>query len=472
MIKLIIEKELKEIIGSTKFALTFGVCAVLILLTFYVGAKNHQLNIARHEAATTENLRRMEGLTDWLSIGSNRIFLPPQPLEALVSGISNDIGRTIKHSGKGEIVAQDSRFNTDPIFAVFRFLDLEFIFQIVLSLFAILFAYDAINGEKERGTLSLSFARAIPRDKYIVGKMAGAFIAVGLPLLIPLMLGGLILPLTGIHLNGMEWFRLVLVVCSGMLYFGVFLTLSVCISAFTQKSSTSFLICLIVWIFSVLIIPRAAVLLAGRAVDVPSVDELAYQKGRFRSQLWQEDRNKLSQFKPSSNSDPMAMANEFNKYMQGLTEERDRKTNELSHRLDEERRNKQTQQQRLAFSLARISPSAAFALTATQLAGTSLSLKAHFYNEALGYQQTYAEFIKEKTGMVLGLGEILISIRRGGEEEEEETINPQEMPVFNYQNRPLRDILNDASLDFGLLIIFNILFFAGAYVGFLRYDVR
>ena len=37
--------------------------------------------------------------------------------------------------------------------AGFRFLDLDFIFQIVLSLFAILFAYDTISGEKERGTL-------------------------------------------------------------------------------------------------------------------------------------------------------------------------------------------------------------------------------------------------------------------------------------------------------------------------------
>ena len=472
MITLIIEKELREIIGSTKFALTFGVCAVLILLTFYVGAKNHQLNVLRNEAAKTENLRRLEGLTGWLSVGSNRVFLPPQPLEALVSGISNDIGRTARHSGKGEIIAQDSRFNTDPIFAVFRFLDLEFIFQIVLSLFAILFAYDAINGEKERGTLSLSFARAIPRDKYIIGKMGGAFMAVGLPLMVPILLGCLMLPVFGVHPTGEEWLRLFLVIFSGLLYFGVFLTLSIFVSTLTNKSSNSFLICLIIWIFTVLIIPRAAVLLAGRSVDVPSVDELAYQKSRFRSQLWQEDRNKLSQFKPSQNRDPMAMANEFNEYMQGLTEERDRKTNELSYRLEEERRNAQMQQQRLAFSLARISPSALFSLAATQLAGTSLDLKKHFHDEARGYQSTYAEFLKEKTGMVLGLGEVLIAMRSGGEEEEEEPINPQELPVFDYRGRSLSDILNDAALDIGLLMIFNILFFAGAFVGFLRYDVR
>src|ERR1051325_11113052 len=81
--------------------------------------------------------------------------------------------------GGGELTADDSRFNEVPIFAIFRFLDLDFIFQIVLSLFAILFAYDAINGEKERGTLRLSFANPIPRHTYILGKLGGACIGLG-----------------------------------------------------------------------------------------------------------------------------------------------------------------------------------------------------------------------------------------------------------------------------------------------------
>ena len=105
MFKLIIEKELKEIIGSAKFAITFGVCAVLILLTFYVGAKNYQISSQRYEAAKAENLRQLEGLTDWLMVNNHRIFLPPQPLEALVTGVSNDIGRNIEMAGRGELTA-------------------------------------------------------------------------------------------------------------------------------------------------------------------------------------------------------------------------------------------------------------------------------------------------------------------------------------------------------------------------------
>ncbi|HEY5565299.1 MAG TPA: ABC transporter permease subunit, partial [Rhodothermia bacterium] len=155
MLRLIIDKELREIIGSTKFAVTFGVMSLLILLAFYVGARNFQVSTLDYEAAVAENLKQMEGLTDWARI-DNRIFLKPEPLTALVSGISNDIGRTVEIQTQWEPRSEDSRFNEDPIYAVFRFIDLEFIFSIVLSLFAILFAYDAVNGEKERGTLRLA----------------------------------------------------------------------------------------------------------------------------------------------------------------------------------------------------------------------------------------------------------------------------------------------------------------------------
>ncbi len=196
MIKLIIEKELRDIIGSTKFAVTFAVSALLVLLTFYVGSQNRLLNMARYKAARAENLRKMEGQTDWLMVRDHRIFLPPQPLEALVSAVSNDIGRTITVAGRGELSSVDSRYNDDPIFAEFRFLDLDFIFQIVLSLFAILFAYDAINGERERGTLRLTFANAVPRVKYILAKFIGSWLGLVIPILIPVLLG-LLLEIAG-----------------------------------------------------------------------------------------------------------------------------------------------------------------------------------------------------------------------------------------------------------------------------------
>lgn len=472
MIRLIVEKELKEIIGSTKFALSFGVCAILILLTFYVGARNQQVNLQRYEAAQAENLRKMEGLTDWMRVRGHRIFLPPQPLEALVNGISNDIGRTVQVSGRGELAAVDSRYNDDPIFAVFRFLDLDFVFQIVLSLFAILFTFNAVNGEKELGTLRLSFANPLPKDKYIIGKWLGAFLAVGIPLFIPILLGCLILPLLGVFLSSAEWVRLALIILAGLLYFSAFLTLGVFTSVLTKKSSTSFLLCLVIWILAVLIIPRASVLLAGRAVDVPSTDELAYQKTRLRRQLWNEDMDQLSQFKPDEKEDPQKMIGQFNQFMQEMADERNQKLEEYSTRLNENRQNKQFEQQAVAFNIARLSPAAAFSLAASTLAGTSLDLKNHFLDEAAGYQSDYAQFMKEKTGMNLGGDVMIFTMRQGEDEEEEKPIDTNELPKFNYRPFGLDRMVQHSLFDLGLLVLFNIIFFLGGFVRFLRYDLR
>jgi ABC-type transport system involved in multi-copper enzyme maturation permease subunit len=468
MLKLIIEKELRETIGSTKFAVSFAICSILIILAFAIGASGYHTNVSRYEASRRENMKQFEGLTDWLMVRQNRVFLPPSPLAVLVAGVSNDIGRTTEIRGRGELQQDDTRYNEEPVFAVFRFLDLEFIFQIVLSLFAILFAYDAINGEKERGTLRLSFANPLPRRVYVLGKLLGSFFALVVPLMIPILIGVLLLPVLGVPMSGDDWVRLALVLLAGILYVGTFLTVSLAISALTQRSSTSFLMLLVIWVFAVLIIPRSAILVAGRAVDIPSVDEIGAQKARLNQQLWTEDRVKMAGYKPAVGN-PESALQDFQKFMSSVNDEREKKMNELSLRLAEERSNKQAVQQRLAFAIARISPSALFSLAASGIAGTALTLKEHYLKEARAYQQTYAKFITDKTGMNPGGGMVFRIVNDGTPPK---PIDPNELPPFVYHPQTAADLLPDALLDLGLLALFNMVFFSIAHAAFAKYDLR
>ncbi|MCP4580743.1 MAG: ABC transporter permease subunit [candidate division Zixibacteria bacterium] len=471
MLNVIIEKEIREIIGSLKFAITFGACAVLIILSFYMGAKNYEISRTQYEAAKTENLRQLEGLTDWFDIEQHRIFLQPKPLASLVTGVSNDIGRTIEVTGRGELTANDSRFNDDLIYAVFRFLDLDFIFGFILSLFAILLGYNSISGEKEQGTLRLTFAGAVPRYKFILGKLIGSIVALVLPLLIAISLGYLLLIILGIPMGTEDWLRLSLIIVTGLLYAGVFLTLSVFISSLTRRSSHTFLLLLVVWIFGILIVPRASVLLAGRAVDVPSVDEISSQKNRYSSQLWQEDKTKMTGFKPDNSDDPEKMVEEFNRFMEKLADDREQKMMEFSSRLNEDRFNRQTKQQNLVFTLARISPATSMKLAATSLAGTSLDLKNHYQEEAMAYQQAYGKFIKEKTGINTGGRMIMVKMTMD-DGEQPDPINPYDLPKFDYKPIPLSESVESSIIDMGILILYNLMFFAGAILAFGRYDVR
>ena len=471
MLKTLIEKELRETIGSTKFALTFGACAVLLLLTFYVGGRNYQVSQTQYEMAVKANYRQMADLTDWRQVNNHRVFLPPQPLGTLVSGVSNDVGRATAVTGRGEITATDSRYGSDPLFAMFRFLDLEFMFTIVISLFAILFGYDAISGEKERGTLRLVLSNAVPRDRYILGKLIGAFLALAVPLLIPVLLGCVLLQVMGIPINAEGWLRLALIFGAGFLYLGAFLTLSVMVSALTRRSTHAFLFLLMAWILGVLILPRVAVLLAGRAVDVPTVDALMAEKSVHARQLWEEDMDRMTTFElPPDVTEPQEMMGAFQSFMNDMADAREEKMNTFAERLNEQRRNRQKVQERLAFGLSRLSPAAAFTLAASHLAGTSIRIKDHFEAEALAYQEAYGQFMLEKTGANMGGG--LRVMMHSNRDEEVQPIDPYEMPAFAYSAPVLREVLPSAFIDLGLLALFNALFFIGAFVAFLRYDVR
>jgi ABC-type transport system involved in multi-copper enzyme maturation permease subunit len=473
MLKTLIEKEIRDLVGSTKFAITFGACAVLIIASFYAGGARYDLYRSQMEASKAAVARQIGMNNDWNAVGEATAFLPPHPLATLVSGVSNDIGHAASVRGRGQPAFDVSRYGEDPIYAVFQFLDLEFLFKVILSLFAILLGYDAVSGEKEQGTLRLSFSNAVPRHRYLLGKMIGGAGVMGVSLLIALILGALLLPLMGVPMAGNDWLRLGLIVVTGFLYFGVFLTLSVMVSALTHRSSSSFLVLLVVWIASVLIIPRASVLLAGRAVDVPSVDEISSQKARYSSQLQNEYLDGLGQMSidmAGPEDDPIK---KLNTYMDSLTNIRETKMDEFSGRLDEQRQNRQVQQSRLAFAVARLSPTTSLTMAISNLAGTSLALKDHFYEEARSYSSAFGEFKREKTGFNSGVGMRMVKTQEGGEPEPEpERLDPAEMPEYQHESPRLSTVLAASATDIGLLAVFNLLFFAGAFVAFSRYDVR
>jgi ABC-type transport system involved in multi-copper enzyme maturation permease subunit len=471
MLKVVIEKEIRDILVSTRFAISFGLAAVLIILSFYTGATGYKTSVAQYETAKADALRQVEKLNGWDQLQSHHIFLPPDPVAALVSGVSNDIGRNTAVAGRGDVNPTDSRFSEDPVFAVFRFLDLEFIFGIVLSLCALVIGYDAICGEKERGTLRLSMANAVPRSQLILGKTVGLFVALVAPLLIAFGIGILVFLIMGVPMGGQAWLKLVLIILTGLLYVGAFLVLSVFVSALTARSSSSFLALLVIWIACVLIIPRSAVLLAGRAVSVPSVDEIMSQQNRLSSQLAGEKLDKLATFRSTATKPVEEQLAEFEKFQDSLTSDQDDKVQALTSRLEEERHNRQIQQQRLAFGLARISPTASLTLSLTSLAATSLSLQSQYLAGAREYQKSLAQFITEKTGR--NAGGMFMKINIGGEpEEEKKPLNPAELPVFNFRSESFGNCLTGALPDIGLLILFNLVFFAGAFVAFQRYDVR
>ncbi len=156
------EKELKAILLSPKFVATFGVCSLLILLSVFIGIQEHRAAVDQYETAIQLADQEIREATSWWGV-NNRVYRRPNPMQIFASGVNNDIGRLSNISTWTEVKLRQSAYSDNSLFALFRFIDFTFIVQVVLSLFAILFTYDAINGERESGTLKLAFSNAVPR---------------------------------------------------------------------------------------------------------------------------------------------------------------------------------------------------------------------------------------------------------------------------------------------------------------------
>ena len=222
MFKILLEKELKMFITSPKFVATFIVCTLLLLLSVFIGIQEYQAGMRQFESAQRLVNDEMQAQSSWRSL-STRLYRKPDPLQIFVSGLHYDLGR-LSHINQEEAVKlTNSIYSDDPIFAVFRFIDFTFIVQVVLSLFAILFTYDAINGERESGTLKLTFASAVPRVRYIAAKICGSWLGLTIPLLLPLLLAILLLLLYKIPLGADHWIKILSLFGVSFLYFTFFI---------------------------------------------------------------------------------------------------------------------------------------------------------------------------------------------------------------------------------------------------------
>ena len=116
----------------------------------------------------------------------------------------------------------------NPFLNLFSKIDLVLIFQVVLSLMALLFAYDAISGDWESGTLRLVISHPVRRGSILFAKYVGAMLCLLLPVLMSLMLVLILLSLnSAIYLSGEDFLRIGGIVLTTSTYLSVFYLIGV-----------------------------------------------------------------------------------------------------------------------------------------------------------------------------------------------------------------------------------------------------
>lgn len=144
-----------------------------------------------------------------------------------------------------------------------------FFVTFLVPILGILLGFDAINAERQRGTLSLLISQPVYRDALINGKFLAALAAMALMMGgILALIGGIFMAKLGIAPNGAEILRALVFFGAAMLYASFWLSVAILFSVLFDKTSTSALAAIALWIFLAFFVQLVAGVVADHIVPV------------------------------------------------------------------------------------------------------------------------------------------------------------------------------------------------------------
>lgn len=423
MIGTVIKKEILENIHSFKFVVITLLSVILVLTSIFVMYRDYQLRLENYEILRPTSSQPVA-------------IIPPSPLSIFAKGLDENMGRSYEVKFGGQIMVGSKQQSVNKIFRLFTTPDLLYVVKVVMALCAMLFAFSAVSGEKEAGTLGLVLSNRLGRAILLTGKWIGGFASLVVPFLVAILLGTILVTLSPqVQMNSEYWLRLGLLLLSALFYLAVFFSLGLFISSISHRSASSLVISLFLWAILVFVIPNLGNILARQLVEIPSVQRLEVR----RQQIWIKEVFELNNMSRTSRED---IQNALKKVLNTINSENDKLISDYRNRFN-----------RLVTAtkdITRFSPTAAFTFLSTDLAGTGLLEERRLKQAVLQYKNLVWDKPTDSGGNIKG-----------------------EFPAFSYQRSSVREVLNAEGLgNLLVLILFNIVAFSAAYVAFLRYDVR
>jgi len=146
---------------------------------------------------------------------------------------------------------------------------LYFVSAFLIPVIGIALGFDAINSEKNNGTLSRLLSQPIYRDTVFNGKFFAGITTIAIMLTsIILLISGLGLNMIGVPPSSEEVFRLFLFIVLGTLYGAFWLGLAMLFSTFLQRVATSALAAIAVWIFFLVFMLMISTFIANTLVPI------------------------------------------------------------------------------------------------------------------------------------------------------------------------------------------------------------
>ncbi len=465
--KTLIRKELLEHLRSVQFAVLAAASVLLFAVNGLVFVQHHKrLNADYRKAIAASEAQR--------STMQTRLYRAPSPLLFMAEGGAKADPAGYQLSPKTTLAALPA---APPNFKMPEVpeLDWAFIVKVVFSLYVILLGFEAVSGEKERGTLRLVLSNPAGRAKVLTAKylaiLASAVIPLVIGSLVSLIVIGFFLPsVLGVSFAA----RVALFLVAGLAYLSLFAFLGLFFSALILRSSLALLVLLAFWIFFAFFIPDSSGILAEKISKVPSEYQMAKSFGpTVQDQVWKriasiKDRVEKGELKTEKEVlDEADRA--FEEGQDSVRKLYDDYALAMKGRAGSARR------------ISRASPAALFQYAAEAVSETGPRADERFLEDVRNFSRVYDDYILKKVGKVVGTSPWSFStgamlngkyINLQSPQPQEYRGDKSDFPKFTERRPTLGTALESALGDLAGLLIWNVILAGLAFSAFLRADVR
>ena len=480
----IARKQLLDNILSLRFPIALALCFVLMVSSTFMLIEDYARQVNELSDFLKADSYKEAAAGHWdiarLAAGPTPVTRRVPALKILCSGLGEDMSLIATIRPFVGAVYKQKAFVTTPALDLFPLIDMSMIVNIVVSLLAMTFTYDAISGEKQNGTLRLLLANSVPRHQILLGKWLGSYISFLLSF-IPALRGvaSLIMLHPMMALTGAEWYSVVLIFALSVIYATVFFSLGLAVSSRTKTPRTSLLTLLAIWTFLALIVPNFSPYLAAAAYPTRTPYEVEAELNRIgfeeTEKAWERVKTSMGKSLEKQliwNLRHGTWADGVRTRIGEIDSEETRQKLQLvssqSARIELENvesRNRKVRhahmaalhkQMTLSKAISLLSPMAAFAYLAADLAHTGEREERDFRRTVDVFRQSFVVYVGDKLASQPYLDRPDVS----------------DMPLFLYEPSAEVAVTSRGLIHVMLLVLFNVVFFMGAYLSFLKYDVR
>ena len=477
MLLQIVIKEIQEHLKSLRLLLTCLLLIALMVVSAVFFISEYQQQMADFSRNRNETLERLSQYASrpvaliWVfsyNWDGPWIYKTPNHLNFVSEGHDRDLPNAFSPSAF-KIYGPTKRIRTNVLLWRSEALDWGIIIGIILSFAALILVYDAVCGERELGTLRLNLANSVSKSTLILAKFIGGLISLALALLLGILLHLIILIGFGnIPFRGVDWGIIGLVCLLAVLYISAFLMLGLFISSRVKESATSLVVSLLCWALLVVVIPGLGGLISSRMTSLPTSEEVFRDANRAERETLVSYNKKNPEMEGSSYSGHWSPGEPLERALVG---------SDAWSKVFDSYRNQMIYQVEIAQKVTLVSPTACFQYGLETLVESGIFHYKRFFEQVQDYRLAMRQFLIDNYPLPLKWHAWNESIpeeerRIGRRKIEAITLDFDSIPKFEDKQTGMRKLVVRALPYFLLLFLFNALFFMGAYVSFIRYDVR